>query len=168
MAAPPPANMNICDPKCKCLSGPYANQVYSCDDPCGTGNKEDFNPLDCSCPDLYYPEPAYFYRATMYRCYTTTVYDGWTAYLPSTEAQNYAPVSAELAPYAVNECIVGDRIVSALTVVYTFADGTTRRTGGGTSFIRDHNQLWVLHEWGWGDANADYFYPLTITKTDNP
>lgn len=34
MAAPTPANMQDCDPKCKCPGGPYADQAFLCDDPC--------------------------------------------------------------------------------------------------------------------------------------
>lgn len=34
MTAPTPGDMDTCDPKCKCNYGPYANQAYSCDNPC--------------------------------------------------------------------------------------------------------------------------------------
>ena len=37
MVAPVPADMNSCDPKCKCPSGPYANQAFSCESPCTSG-----------------------------------------------------------------------------------------------------------------------------------
>lgn len=52
MAAPTPANMENCDPKCKCLSGPYANEAYSCDTPCtGQGDNCTFDCQNgCDCP----------------------------------------------------------------------------------------------------------------------
>ena len=38
MGSPPvPGNMENCDPKCKCLTGPYTNRAYSCDNPCDNG-----------------------------------------------------------------------------------------------------------------------------------
>ena len=53
MAAPTPANMDTCDPKCRCPGGPYANQAYLCSDPCegqGTGCTFDCeNGCNCGC-----------------------------------------------------------------------------------------------------------------------
>jgi hypothetical protein len=34
MTAPTPASTELCDPKCRCPNGPYANQAFQCDDPC--------------------------------------------------------------------------------------------------------------------------------------
>lgn len=164
MAAPFPANMAICDPKCKCGYGPNAGQAYNCNDPCGTGNKGDLNPVDCSCPDIYYAEPALYINAVMVRCQTVTNYDGWTTYIPSTDAQNYSPISARLTPYDTRACDVGFRVVSSLQVEWTYSDGSKRRSLGGTSFITNHNQSMTLNSWAFGDWTADYIYPLTITE----
>ena len=52
MAAPTPANMDICDPKCKCPSGAYKDQAFLCDDPCaGQGDNCTFDCQNgCDCP----------------------------------------------------------------------------------------------------------------------
>lgn len=47
MAAPTPADMSTCDPKCKCPSGSYANQAYACDDPCAGQNANGNCTFDC-------------------------------------------------------------------------------------------------------------------------
>lgn len=50
MTCPPPPDMTKCDQKCKCSTGPCANQVFPCADPCaGNGT---FNRSTCECdPD---------------------------------------------------------------------------------------------------------------------
>ena len=49
MTAPNPAPMEKCDPKCRCPSGPYANQAFSCDAPCGEGCTWLGCTLGCNC-----------------------------------------------------------------------------------------------------------------------
>lgn len=55
MAAPTSANMENCDPKCKCSSGPYADQAFLCADPCaGQGSNCTFDCQNgCDCPECY-------------------------------------------------------------------------------------------------------------------
>ena len=47
MSCPVPADMQTCDPKCRCGSGPCAGTAFSCDDPCQGSGK--FNPATCEC-----------------------------------------------------------------------------------------------------------------------
>lgn len=51
MAAPTSADMDTCDPKCKCSSGLYAGQAFLCDSPCaGQGANCTFDcSLGCIC-----------------------------------------------------------------------------------------------------------------------
>lgn len=53
MTAPTPGSSEICDPKCRCPSGPYANQSFSCADPCkDQGTDCTFNCIEgCICQD---------------------------------------------------------------------------------------------------------------------
>ena len=53
MVAPTSADMDSCDPKCRCAGGPYINQAFACDDPCaGQGVECTFDCANgCDCGD---------------------------------------------------------------------------------------------------------------------
>lgn len=48
MSGPYPANMKSCDPKCRCIAGPYEGVAYSCKNPCGDSGAL-FNRNTCEC-----------------------------------------------------------------------------------------------------------------------
>lgn len=47
MSCPTPGNFDICDPKCRCRSGPCQGIAFSCESPCPSGITWD--PSTCSC-----------------------------------------------------------------------------------------------------------------------
>jgi len=49
MVCPTAANMEKCDPKCRCTSGPCANIAYDCANPCP--DNSEFDPATCECSD---------------------------------------------------------------------------------------------------------------------
>lgn len=60
MTCPGPANMDQCDPKCRCTSGECAGVAFSCGNPCPSGGE--LNPSTCECDQpfgwIYYKETA--------------------------------------------------------------------------------------------------------------
>jgi len=165
MACPTPGDFTSCNPKCRCV-GSSCIQAYNCDDPCGTGNIEDFDPTTCSCPDIVFSKPGFYINATEIFCDDGLQWDGWWRYPPYTEAQKSPPVSFELLPWRARDCSDGINTRSGLGILAIWSDGTTQRFFGGSSFTQDHNQSKTLNVWKWGDSTADYFYQLTIVPFD--
>lgn len=49
MTRPGPANMDNCDPKCRCRGGRYAGWAYACADPCNDGTFDNWDEATCDC-----------------------------------------------------------------------------------------------------------------------
>jgi len=77
----PTANMDECNPKCRCLIGDCIGLAYDCGDPCPPG--EEFNKETCECE----PTKPYFIEYAWYRIFSefnrskpNNCVTGWTYY----------------------------------------------------------------------------------------
>lgn len=126
MAAPTPANMDDCDPKCRCSYGPYANQAYSCDDPCaGQGDGCTFDcGAGCECDP---PGECYGGRATYTPCggEPTCFY---SASLKCEESLGGCPSFVEKTDTSVYGCGNDFPDSFSLSITWQYPDGSFAQT----------------------------------------
>lgn len=163
MACPTPGDFASCNPKCRCV-GSSCVKAYNCNDPCGTGNIEDFDPATCSCPDTFISKPALFIAANHTFCSGGQNYLGWFRYTAYTLAQHERPILVGIQPYITRPCGTGYFTRNGLGIGATWSDGTSQSFLGGASYVTDHTISQTLQDWDWGDFEADYYFPLSITE----